>query len=57
MTIKQQGGIFGRNPSFNEVEVSDLTVTSVTVSGYVSGNVVIRISDNRNFDSKDVFVQ
>jgi hypothetical protein len=28
-----------------------------TVSGYASGNVVIRISDNRNFDSKDVFVQ
>ena len=27
MTIKQQGGIFGRNPSFNDVEVNDLTVS------------------------------
>ena len=32
MTIKQQGGIFGRNPSFNEVEVSDLTTTNLTVT-------------------------
>ena len=45
MTIKQQGGIFGRNPSFNEVEVSDLTVTDVTVTdeilfqGYSTGKV------------------
>jgi len=28
-----------------------------TVSGYASGTVVIRISDNRNFGAKDVFVQ
>lgn len=28
-----------------------------TVSGYASGTVVIRISDNRNFSAKDVFVQ
>ena len=28
MTIKQQGGIFGRNPTFNQVEASDLTVRS-----------------------------
>ena len=28
-----------------------------TVSGYASGSVVIRISDNRDFGSKDVFVQ
>ena len=27
MTIKQQGGIFGRNPSFNDAEIDDLTVT------------------------------
>lgn len=27
MTIKQQGGIFGRNPSFNDVDVVDLTAT------------------------------
>lgn len=28
-----------------------------TVSGYASGSVVIRISDNRDFNSKSVFVQ
>jgi hypothetical protein len=28
MTIKQQGGIFGRNPSFNDVSVESLNVTS-----------------------------
>lgn len=28
-----------------------------TVSGYASGTVVIRISDNRDFGAKDVFVQ
>jgi len=38
MTIKQQGGIFGRNPSFNDVEAnqgtfSDLLSTTSMVSG------------------------
>ena len=34
MTIKQQGGIFGRNPTFNDVEVTDLTVDNdASVSG------------------------
>ena len=28
MTIKQQGGIFGRNPTFNEVEANNVYVTS-----------------------------
>ena len=27
MTIRQQGGVFGRNPSFNAVDVVDLTAT------------------------------
>ena len=32
MTIKQQGGIFGRNPTFNEVDVdADLTVDTNTL--------------------------
>ena len=30
MTIKQQGGIFGRNPTFNNVEVESLSVSSLT---------------------------
>lgn len=36
MTIKQQGGIFGRNPSFNEVEVTDLTVINGASDIWVS---------------------
>ena len=28
MTIKQQGGVFGRNPVFNDAEAKDLTVTN-----------------------------
>jgi hypothetical protein len=30
MTIKQQGGIFGRNPSFNEVTANDVTVDTLS---------------------------
>lgn len=30
MTIKQQGGIFGRNPTFNDVSVERLTLQGVT---------------------------
>jgi hypothetical protein len=26
MTIKQQGGVFGRNPNFNDVKVENLPV-------------------------------
>lgn len=29
MTIKQQGGVFGRNPTFNDVEVVDLQATNI----------------------------
>ena len=39
MTIKQQGGIFGRNPTFNDVEVKgDLTVggSSITSVGTIA---------------------
>ena len=42
MTIKQQGGIFGRNPTFNNVDVDGtLDVTgSVTTGGQtVSGSI------------------
>lgn len=31
MTIRQQGGVFGRNPSFNEVQVEGLTVNGNAV--------------------------
>ena len=42
MTIKQQGGIFGRNPSFNTLDA-----TTVTASGNITssaGNIVIGTS-------------
>ena len=41
MTIKQQGGIFGRNPTFNEVDVdADLTVDTNTLYVNSSSNEV-----------------
>ena len=34
MTIKQQGGVFGRNPSFNDVNIDTLTVdSSASING------------------------
>tara|TARA_R110000803_G_scaffold183621_1_gene245989 strand:+ start:1500 stop:2255 length:756 start_codon:yes stop_codon:yes gene_type:complete len=33
MTIKQQGGIFGRNPTFNDVDVNTLDVTGAASVG------------------------
>jgi hypothetical protein len=47
MTIKQQGGIFGRNPTFNDVTVDDtLTAASqvktpILVNGVASGTLTI----------------
>ena len=32
MTIKQQGGIFGRNPSFNDVTATNTTTTDLSVT-------------------------
>lgn len=44
MTIKHLGGIFGRNPTFNEVEVESLSVAqSVEIA---SGNLIIGTSGN-----------
>lgn len=33
MTIKQQGGIFGRNPSYNEVDANELNVDNIKIDG------------------------
>lgn len=43
MTIKQHGGIFGRNPSFNNVGVNSVDATSVTAGSMTitSGNVTL----------------
>ena len=32
MAIKQQGGIFGRNPTFNDVSATDLNVSTLTAT-------------------------
>jgi len=40
MTIKQQGGIFGRNPTFNDVDMQDLTAATGTVSGNLTANAL-----------------
>jgi len=46
MTIKQQGGVFGRNPSFNNVDVETLDVSGATsVGGSLSAT---NITDNGN---------
>jgi hypothetical protein len=36
MTIKQQGGIFGRNPTFNDVDATDITSSTITATASVS---------------------
>jgi hypothetical protein len=45
MTIKQQGGIFGRNPSFNDVDVNDITVSGSATTGDASLNGAVIIND------------
>tara|TARA_R110000803_G_scaffold188569_1_gene251006 strand:+ start:1475 stop:2320 length:846 start_codon:yes stop_codon:yes gene_type:complete len=37
MTIKQQGGIFGRNPSFNNVEANDVDADSMSTRNLIVG--------------------
>ena len=57
MTIKQQGGIFGRNPSFNNVEAQSLTVggeslpdiTNLVTSDEV-GTIASQDSDSVDID-------
>ena len=45
MTIKQQGGVFGRNPTFNDVTVeSDLVSKTLTVDG---GTLFVDAGNNR----------
>ena len=39
MTIKQQGGIFGRNPTFNNVEASDVDADSISTRNLIVGEI------------------
>lgn len=45
MTIKQLGGIFGRNPSFNDIDVNDITVSGTTTTGDASLNGSVTINE------------
>ncbi len=50
MTIKQQGGIFGRNPTFNDVEVTDLTVDNdASVGGDASVSGELKVTGDAGF--------
>ena len=40
MTIKQQGGIFGRNPTFNDVSANTTTTDTLTADASADGSVV-----------------
>lgn len=40
MTIKQQGGVFGRNPTFNDVDAENLTAASAAVSGNLTAGAL-----------------
>ena len=40
MTIKQQGGIFGRNPSFNDVEANEITTETIKIDSLTNGRIV-----------------
>ncbi len=47
MTIKQQGGVFGRNPTFNDVDASNVTTAGLTSETLVvdSSNPLVNITD------------
>ena len=51
MTIKQQGGIFGRNPSFNDVSANTTTTDTLTADASADGSVVIVKRDGSNVGS------
>ena len=58
MTIKQQGGIFGRNPSFNNVNAVDLEVTNRLGINETSPDARLQVSGSRmNSASEGVVVE
>jgi len=64
MTIKQTGGIFGRNPSFNEVSAESVDINGGSIDGVTIGSssagsgsfTTLTASDDVNFDSGTFFV-
>jgi hypothetical protein len=51
MTIKQQGGIFGRNPTFNEVDAASVDINSGAIGG--SPLVLTTTANGHNIDMTD----
>jgi hypothetical protein len=44
MTIKQNGGVFGRNPTFNDVEVeNDLTSATIDLAAIATSKAVTAV--------------
>jgi hypothetical protein len=41
MSIKQNGGVFGRNPTFNDVTIEGVVVDGLTVDGEINVNTTI----------------
>lgn len=54
MTIKQQGGVFGRNPLFNDVEANTVETTSLTVSSLTAARVPFAGSGGTLTDDDDL---
>ena len=48
MTIKQQGGIFGRNPTFNDVEVNDISLPDAGEASFGNSNDLKIYHDGSN---------
>lgn len=49
MTIRQQGGVFGRNPSFSDVNVDSLTASGdVTGANLLSGTYIPTLTADLN---------
>jgi hypothetical protein len=55
MTIKQQGGIFGRNPSFNDVDVNSLDVSGSTITDTLQADTSINVDGPVTADAGSVF--
>ena len=63
MTIKQHGGVFGRNPSFNDVEVQSLTIagnavpdaSTILVDGDIGSTVQGYDADTAKLDVAQTF--
>ena len=52
MTIKQQGGIFGRNPVFNSVESKELIIPRTTPNLEISSGVITPVGSYYKIDTE-----